>query len=262
MQAATQPIPQPVKKAIIVAAGMGSRLSPYTDDRPKCLVEVNGKSILERQVEAYRAAGIDAISVVRGYRGAQIDLPGLRYFENTAYRQNNILASLFFAEAAMDDGFYFSYSDIVFRPEVVAELAAAEGDYALVVDRRWDEAYVGRDLHPVSEAELAEVVDGRVLAVGKRVVPRERAHGEFIGLARFSARAAATMRREYRRLEAELGPERPFGNAARFASAYVTDLLNHLIAQGETLRSVDIDGGWREIDTTQDLERARALVDW
>jgi choline kinase len=249
-------------RAIIVAAGMGSRLAPYTDDRPKCLVEVNGKSILQRQLEAYRAAGVDEVCVVRGYRGGQIDLPGLRYFENVAYRQNNILASLFFAEPAMEDGFYFSYSDIVFRPEAVAKLATADGDYALVVDRRWDEAYVGRDLHPVSEAELCAVTDGRVQAVGKRVVPREQAHGEFIGLARFSARAAQTMRREYRRLEAELGPERPFGNAARFASAYLTDLLNHLIAQGETLRPVDIEGGWREIDTTQDLERARALVDW
>src|SRR5687767_4388224 len=97
-------------RAIIVAAGMGRRLAPYTDDRPKCLVEVNGRSILERQIEAYRAAGVDDICVIRGYRAADIALPGLRYFENPAYRQNNILASLFCAEAAMEGGFLFSYS--------------------------------------------------------------------------------------------------------------------------------------------------------
>ena len=54
-------------KAIIVAAGMGRRLRPYTDDRPKCLVEINGKSILQRQLDAYRAAGIDEVHIVRGY---------------------------------------------------------------------------------------------------------------------------------------------------------------------------------------------------
>ena len=66
-------------KAIIIAAGMGQRLRPYTADRPKCMVEINGRSLIERQVEAYRAAGIDEINVIRGYRGRQIQLPGLTY---------------------------------------------------------------------------------------------------------------------------------------------------------------------------------------
>ena len=88
------------QRAIIVAAGMGRRLAPYTDDRPKCLVEVNGKSILERQIEAYRAAGVDEICVVRGYRSGDIRIPGLRYFENPGFQRNNILVSLFHAEPA------------------------------------------------------------------------------------------------------------------------------------------------------------------
>jgi choline kinase len=249
-------------RAIIVAAGMGRRLSPYTDDRPKCLVEIRGRTILARQIEAYRQAGVDEIAVVRGYRAEMIDLPGLRFFENPDFRTNNILASLFRAEEAMEGGFLFSYSDIVFRPEVTARLAASTDDYALVVDRRWDEAYHGRDLHPISEAELAHVEDGRVRALGKRVVPAEKAHGEFIGHARFSARAVERMRAEYRRLERSLGPAAPFGTAARFEVAYLTDLLNHLIAAGETMRPVDIHGGWREIDTTQDYQRAQEIVDW
>lgn len=249
-------------RAIIVAAGMGRRLAPYTDDRPKCLVEVGGRTILERQIDAYRAVGIADIVVVRGYLAERIALPGLRYAENAAYRENNILASLFCAEPEMEGGFLFSYSDIVFRPEVVRTLVDTPADYGLVVDRLWEEAYLGRDLHPVSEAELARVEAGRVLAVGKRKVSREDAHGEFIGLARFSAAAAACMREEYRRLERTLDPAAPFGNAPRFQVAYLTDLLNHLIAKGALMTSVDIDGGWREIDTTQDLERARQIIDW
>jgi len=70
------------------------------------------------------------------------------------------------------------------------------------------------------------------------------------------------MRAEYRALERALGRDAPFRDAPRFEQAYVTHLLNHLIEAGEEMRSVDIEGGWREIDTTQDLERARAIVDW
>jgi choline kinase len=166
------------------------------------------------------------------------------------------------AAAEMDGGFLFSYSDIVFRREVAQSAARATGDYALVVDRRWDEAYEGRDQHPVTEAELAQVDErGRVTRVGKRKLQPAQARGEFIGLARFSARAAETMRSEYRRLARELGGA-PFGDAARFEAAYLTDLLNHLIDAGERMEAVEIDGGWREIDTTQDLDRARAIVDW
>lgn len=254
-------------RAIIVAAGMGRRLSPYTDDRPKCLVEIAGRTILQRQIDAYRAAGVDEICVVRGYRAQQIDLPGLRFFENPDFQTNNILLSLFRAEEAMEGGFLFSYSDIVFRREVTAQLAASDADYGLIIDRRWDEAYAGRDLHPISEAELAHVEadrpgGGRVLALGKRVVPHEQAHGEFIGHARFSARAAERMREAFHRLERDLGFDAPFGTAPRLRVAYLTDLLNHLIASGERMDSVDIHGGWREIDTTQDYERAQSIVDW
>ena len=157
-------------RAIIVAAGMGRRLAPYTDDRPKCLVEVNGRSILERQLDAYRAAGVDDVVIVRGYRKEDIQIPGARYFDNDAFRENNIQCSLFYAEAAMDDAFLFSYSDIVFRPEVVRTALDTPGDYSLVIDRRWHDAYVGRLNHPVEEGEVARVEDGRVTLVGKPLV--------------------------------------------------------------------------------------------
>jgi choline kinase len=248
-------------KAIIVAAGMGRRLSPYTDDRPKCLVEVNGRSILARQVDAYRAAGVDEIYIVRGYMREKIDVPGARYFENTEFKSNNILLSLFYAEAAMAGGFLFSYSDIVFRPEVVRKVIDRGGDFSLCIDRLWHEAYVGRKDHPVEEGEVAKVIDDRVTLVGKKTMPPAVATGEFIGLAHFSAAAAEKMRARFHQRSGELAGK-PYGRAPRFEVAYVTDLLNDLIDSGEVMRPVFIDGGWREIDTVEDLERARAVVSW
>jgi choline kinase len=248
-------------KAIIVAAGMGRRLQPYTDDRPKCLVEVNGRSILQRQLEAYQMAGIEQVSIVRGYMAESIQVPGARYWENTQFRENNILVSLFHAEADMEGGFLFSYSDIVFRPEVVRRVLEVEGDYALVIDRRWLDAYDGRKDHPVEEGEVARVDDGRVTLLGKKTMPPEQATGEFIGLARFSARAAAKFRERYHERRRELAGK-PYGRAPRFEVSYVTDLLNDLIATGEVMRPAFIDGGWREIDTVEDLARARKIIDW
>lgn len=247
--------------AIIVAAGMGRRLRPYTDDRPKCLVEINGKSILARQLDAYRAAGIEDIYIVRGYMKDRIVVPGAKYFSNDDYEKNNILLSLFHAESAMAGGFLFSYADIVFRPEVVRTAMETDGDYALVIDRRWLEAYDGRKDHPVAEGEVARVEDGKVTRVGKKTVPANEATGEFIGLAKISARGAEQMKERFHRRKAELAGQ-PYGTAPRFEVAYVTDLLNDLIDDGVVMRPAFIDGGWREIDTVEDLERAKSVVSW
>jgi choline kinase len=248
-------------KAIIVAAGMGRRLAPYTDDRPKCLVEVNGRSILERQLEAYRMAGVDDVVIVRGYQKERIQFDGARYFDNDDFANNNILCSLFYAEAAMEGGFLFSYSDIVFRPEVVRAALATEGDFALVIDRRWYEAYEGRLHHPVDEAEVARVENGKVVRVGKKTMPGTEATGEFIGLAHFSAAAAEKMKKRFWERKRALSGK-PYGRASRFEVAYLTDLLNDLIDSGEVMRPAFIDGNWREIDTVEDLERAKKVVDW
>ena len=250
-------------KAIIVAAGMGRRLAPYTDDRPKTLVEINGRSILARQVDAYRAAGVAEIHIVRGYMKEKLAaaVPDARFHDNDEFRSNNILSSLFYAEPAMAGGFLFSYSDIVFRPEVVRTVMETEGDYALVIDRRWHEAYVGRVNHPVEEGEVARVEHGRVTLVGKKTMPPVASSGEFIGLARFSAAAVEKMRARFHERKEQLAGQ-PYGRAPKFEVAYLTDLLNDLIESGEVMRPAFIDGGWREIDTVEDLERAKGVVSW
>jgi choline kinase len=261
-------------KAIIVAAGRGRRLGTETDAIPKCMVKVAGRAILHHQLDALGAAGVDDFVVVRGYRGDLIAPPPggppLRFVDNPDWAENNILTSLFFAEREMRDGFLFSYSDIVFAPEharaLVAATAKENAAVTLVIDRRWAEAYQGRTLHPVSEAELARVDgDGAaaiVARVGKRLVTAEEAAGEFIGLAHFSAEGAAALGAVWRRAQAA-GRRVPFGAAATLDQAYLSDGLNALIASGTPLRPRFIDGRWREIDTEEDLARAaRAIPTW
>ncbi|MEA2700679.1 MAG: L-glutamine-phosphate cytidylyltransferase [Myxococcales bacterium] len=256
-------------KAIIVAAGRGRRLGPETAEIPKCMVAVAGRAILHRQLDALCAAGVDDIVIVRGYLGDKIAAPGrpVRFVENPEWASNNILASLLFAESEMAGGFLFSYSDIVFAAEHVRRLVASAADVALVVDRRWDEAYVGRVQHPVSEAELAAIEETpagpRLTRVGKRVVPAAQAAGEFIGLARFSDAGARALRDVWSSALSMSGGglERPFGTAASLRNAYLSDALNAMADNGVGLTPLMIDGRWREIDTEEDLARAHAVVD-
>jgi choline kinase len=256
-------------KAIIVAAGMGQRLRPYTDDRPKCLVEIAGRPLLRRQLEAYRLAGVSEFVIVRGYMGDRLAQalhgePDVRFIDNPDYQRNNILLSLMCAQGELSQGFFFSYADIVFRPEVVRDLAQAPGDLNLIIDPFYADAYEGRTDHPISEAELAAVQGGRVLCVGKRAVPPEQAHGEFIGLLRASAAGARRLLETFTARVAELGLAAPYGRAPRLEVAYLTDLLNDVIGQGLPVGAVDIQrpSSWREIDTVQDLKRAERIVDW
>ena len=245
-------------KAIIVAAGPGSRLNPLTNGKPKSLLEVGGKTILERALEALRANGIERIIVVRGYCSQLIDYPNVTYYQNPNFRENNILRSLFYAEREMDDDFIFSYSDIVYSSEIVTKLMDCKADIAMTVDVKWLQHYEGRDLHPISEAELVRVEDGKVVKIGKGVVRPDEAHGEFIGLAKFTRSGAEAMKAAYHRV-AEERPAAPFQHAASLDKAYMTDMLQELVDNGSTVQSIDIEGSWMEIDTPQDLERARRL---
>jgi L-glutamine-phosphate cytidylyltransferase len=260
------------RKAIIVAAGRGRRLRENTNDIPKCMVEVGGRPILHWQLRAFAAAGIDDIVIVRGYLGDRID-PGptpVRFVDNPEWEHNNILTSLMFAAHELDGGFYFSYCDIVYAPMAVGRLASAAHDPAaasLIIDRRWADAYQGRTLHPVSEAELTAVDHAggqpRVLQVGKGAVPAEQAVGEFIGLAHFSAAGAKSLADVWSQALRTGGPDAPFGRAKTLRQAYLTDALNAMVASGERLAPVFIDGEWREIDTPQDLAAAeRATHLW
>lgn len=258
------------QKAIVVAAGRGRRLGQSTQDIPKCMVKVGGRPILHWQLDALAAASVRDVVVVRGYLGDRID-PGpfpVRFVDNPLWAENNILASLAYAEQEFEGGFYFSYCDIVYAKSAVLRLANAVADPvagSLVIDRRWADAYAGRTLHPVSEAELASVdgIGHHVLQVGKGAVPPSDAVGEFIGLAHFSADGAKALAATWRKALAEGGLDAPFGRAKSLRQAYLTDALNALAGAGETLAPVYIDGQWREIDTEQDLAAAeRALPLW
>lgn len=247
-------------KAIIIAAGMGSRLEHMTQDTPKCLLPVNGKSILQHQLDAYRAHDIDDIHIIKGYKQEKIDLPDITYYLNESYKTNNILLSLMHAESAMDDAFMSSYSDIVFHQDVVGELKNSDGDISVIVDTGWKSQYEGRTHHPVSEAEKVIWDDeGHVLEIGKIIDHPDNAQAEFIGLMKCSKKGAAMFTEYYNRVAPEYSGK-PFMRAPEFRKSYLTDLLQYMINDGVKIQRVCIERGWHEIDTIQDIKRVRSTL--
>jgi L-glutamine-phosphate cytidylyltransferase len=242
--------------AIIIAAGFGSRLAPYTDDTPKCMLDFAGKTLLARQIDAYTACGITDISLVRGYRAERINLPNLTYFENPDYASNNILNSLFYAEPAIRGETICGYSDILFDASVPAALLASEHDISIVVDTDWQHYYKGRVDHPISEAEnVVFDQERKVVRVGKNLSLADNVDGEFIGMFKLSERGAALFKEQFHKAKAEYW-DKPFQQAAVFQKAYITDMIQMLVDQGHPVHCVTIEQGWKEIDTVEDYEKA------
>ncbi len=244
-------------RAIIIGAGRGIRLMPTTANSPKCFAEVHGKSVLEWIFEAFSAAGVDDIAFIGGY---QIDKvrdrhPQLTFRENSDWMNNNILASLMFAEDLMDEPFICAYSDILFTADVVRKLAASDGAIALAVDTRWEERYAYRTKHPPDDAEKVTVTDGRITHVHRAIDSRE-AHGEYIGVAKFDRNGAATLREHYHAAKRQFSG-RPFREAALFEKAYLIQLLQDMIEKGVVLSLVETPGEYMEIDTQEDFELAQ-----
>ena len=106
-------------KAIVIAAGVGNRMGSLTLDRPKCLLPVGQDTLLSNLVGHFRRSGIEEIAVVTGYLAERVDYPGLTYFHNDEFRDNNILQSLMYASAFLDDDVIVSYSDIWVEPWII-----------------------------------------------------------------------------------------------------------------------------------------------
>tara|TARA_Y100000588_G_scaffold315375_1_gene343432 strand:- start:445 stop:1272 length:828 start_codon:yes stop_codon:yes gene_type:complete len=243
-------------KAIVIAAGLGSRLKGYTEDLPKCMLKFGEKTLLERQVDAYRECGIKNISVIRGYKKEKINYPNLRYYDNPEFKNNNILNSLFYAEEELKGNVVVAYSDIIFDAAVVRRLLEAQSDVSIVVDIDWRGYYLDRKDHPIEEAEnVIFSTDNEVIKIGKILTEKDDVHGEFIGMMKFTPRGADIFKRHFHRAK-QLFWDKPYQRAKVFQKAYITDIIQDMADLGVPIHCVIIERGWQEIDTVEDYEKA------
>ena len=245
-------------KAIIIGAGRGSRLKHLTEEIPKTLVPILGRPMLDSVLEALAAGGFTSkdIIFICGYKADVIRsrYPELTYVENTNWERNNILASLLCAREHLQDGFVSTYADIVYRPQIVADLVKSPHDITLANDTDWRRRYIGRSQHPETDAEKMRADGSRIVELSRRIAS-ERASGEFIGVMKLSATGASRFVRAYDEAKVAF-PEGEFREGRTFEKAYLIDLLQRMLERGEDMHRVDTHGGYMEIDTTEDASLA------
>ena len=220
------------------------------------MLDFGGKTLLERQLEAYKKNEIKDIFLIRGYKKEKINYKGIQYFENNDYNNNNILNSIFYAEKIINGNIIISYSDILFEPSVVERLQKSDHDISVVVDIDWRGYYVGRKDHPISEAEnVIFNSNNEVEKIGKINTGKEEVHGEFIGMIKLTGRGAEIFKHHFNRLK-KIYWNKPFQRAKIFQKAYLTDFIQELVDIGIKVHCVIIESGWKEIDTVEDYQKA------
>jgi L-glutamine-phosphate cytidylyltransferase len=239
-------------KAVILAAGRGSRMGNLGGERPKCLIELAGKPLIERQIAALRRGVVDEIAVVRGYRAEMIAFPGLSYFANERWAETNMVMSLAAAAPWLRSGpAIVSYADIFYRGELVRGLAEAPGQLVVSYDRAWRSLWTRRFADPLADAETFRVNPaGQLLDIGGKTGRVEDIEGQYMGLFKFTPPAWSIVETLLNTLDETIRDRLD-----------VTALLRRLLAgQALPINTFGADGQWGEIDNLADVELYQKMV--
>jgi len=252
-------------RVIIPAAGEHPDLEGVLGGRPCCMLDINGKTILERQIEATGKFGLKNVVVIRGHQKGQIRAEGVKFFDNDDYANTSVMASLMKAKEEFGEGFIYVNSDIIFEEEMIKGLMAEDSDIVIIVDGSYrnhkHDVDKRLDLvtlkHSSGGHRNLKRKGNFALRIGKNI-PKEMADGEFIGMAKFSREGAANLRKVYEDcMEKHKGR---FHEADSVERSGITDMLQELIDRGFKVSVIEVYQGWTEIHNKDDIERARGEV--
>jgi L-glutamine-phosphate cytidylyltransferase len=239
-------------KAIILAAGEGTRLRPLTLDRPKCLVELAGRPLLDYQLDALHACDIHDIFIVTGHCAARLAPYGLPTRHNDAYASTNMVASLMCAADLLDgtEDVLIAYSDIVYEPRVIEALVRCPEPLCTTVDRQWLRLWQARQEDPLIDAETLRLdSQANIIEIGGKPKSIDGIHAQYMGLILVRAKTALLLPAVYRGLD----QGRLYDDKPRHRM-YMTSFLQWLVDHRTRVRAVLVDGGWLEVDSVNDLE--------
>ena len=238
---------------IILAAGQGSRLKPYTNNIPKCLVEVAGKSFLARQIEIFESLGFDYPVIVAGYKAELIEKNYRKVLINQKYLSTNMLYSLFQAYQTIlsGDDTIVCYGDIIFNANLIKLLIAEDSDLALVSDKNFLHYWSLRFEKPLDDLETFSFYENRLLKdIGGRPNSISEISGQYIGMFKISSNFAKEFIKHGEYMQTTKSKIRE----KKFEQMHMTDFFYYLIKQSCKINVLETDNGWLELDTVSDLE--------
>ena len=241
---------------IILAAGKGERLRPLTNDKPKCMVELFGKSILEWQIEKFQKLGIIDITIITGYKSESINFPELNLIKNKKFDSTNMVETLFCARGKLSSSTIVSYGDIIFQDDVLKKIIESDEDFSVVVDKNWLEFWKIRNENPLDDAESLMINSKNYLtSIGQKVENINEIQGQYIGLMKFQNNGIIGLKSFYdKSKKLSSSGINPLNKKLKFENSFMTDLLHSMILEGYNLKSIDVQNGWLEIDTISDYE--------
>ncbi len=245
-------------RAVILAAGRGTRMGRYGENMPKGMLPFKGKTLIERQIDELRSIGLKDIVIATGYKSKMINYGGITYYHNADFADTNMVETLMCAREALDTDILVSYADIYYTKELAKAVIDCPRDIGVAVDENWREYWTLR--YGTTEEDLESLslsADGRIIEIGRPVSSSVDLNYRYIGLIKFSARGmrSAISLYDEKKAAGALWTQ----SRQPFEKGYMTDLLHGLIVAGVAVHPVVSQGGWFEFDTVHDYETVSAL---
>lgn len=238
--------------AVILAASRGKELGELTADIPKCMVSIAGEPLLGRIADTYRQSGVREISVVTGYAAHRVDVPGIKYFENTEFAETGEIFSLYQAQSQIAGNLIISYGDVLFRKFILHELLDDKHDITVVVDSRWEESRnAGRatDYVVCSEPHSRQSFYKQIRLLAVHESATSETTGEWAGILKLSPRGSQVILALMHELKKE----------PAFTTLNLPEFLNRLIASGAAVHVQYARGHWIDVDTVDDVLAASSF---
>lgn len=239
-------------RVIILAAGQGTRLRPLTNDRPKCMVELDKKPLLEYQLDLFKEFNITDINVVTGYLEEKINYVDIKKYYNKKFDKTNMVSTLFCASELFDgtDDILISYGDIVYNKNVLNNIVEAKNKINVVVDKKWKDYWSARMDNPLEDAETLKIdEEGFIKELGKKPKGYDEIEAQYIGLIKIRKDVVKDIKEYYESLDKNL-----IYDGKDYENMYMTSFLQMITDNLIKLSPVVIENGWMEVDCATDLE--------
>lgn len=244
---------------IILAAGMGKRLRPHTNDTPKCMVPLFGVPLLLTQISTLKSVGREKITLVGGYLVDQLPIEAVDCIAvNKDFGVTNMVHTLFCAEHSMtnDEDLVIGYGDIVYERSVIEALLACDGEISLTVDKGWRDLWSLRMEDPLTDAETLKMsADGLVTELGKKPDSYDEIQGQYMGLLKVRADKVDDFRAFYHKLD-----QNALYDGNDFRNMYMTSFIQAMIDSDWEIKAATVTHGWLEVDTSEELEDYELLA--
>jgi len=245
-------------RVLILAAGQGTRLRPYTNNKPKCLVPLAGKTLLQRQLRTLQDNNIKQIHIATGFCKDQIEKLGFDTSYNSKFESTNMVETLFCAKdfISKDGDLIIAYGDIVYNDENLKALLSCKEEICIMIDKKWKDLWSLRLENPLEDAETL-VLDNNnfITELGKKPQNYDRIQGQYTGLIKINANKINDFISFYNLLDRSADYD-----GKDFCNMYMTSFLQLLIDDNWRVKAVLVENGWLEIDSVDDLEQFESMA--